>query len=129
VIESIEPTEQQSIPVFEGLKKLGVTLALDDFGRGYSSLASLKHINVECLKIDKIFIDDMLVDENAKRLVLSMIEIGHNFCPRVIVEGVEKLEQFKIIQEMGCEAVQGCLFSKPVSADEIPKLMDKKYPV
>jgi len=129
VIESIEPTEQQSIPVFDGLKKLGVTLALDDFGRGYSSLASLKHINVECLKIDKIFIDDMLVDENAKRLVLSMIEIGHNFCPRVIVEGVEKLEQFKIIQEMGCEAVQGCLFSKPVSADEIPKLMDKKYPV
>ena len=129
VTESIEPTEQKNLSIFKDLKKLGVTLALDDFGRGCSSLASIKHLNVECLKIDKIFIDDMLVDENAKRLVSSMIEIGHNFCHRVIAEGVEELEQFKIIQEMGCEAVQGYLFSKPVSADEISKLMDKKYPV
>jgi len=129
VTESIEPTEQKNLSIFKDLKKLGVTLALDDFGRGCSSLASIKHLNVECLKIDKIFIDDMLVDENAKRLVSSMIEIGHNFCHRVIAEGVEELEQFKIIQEMGCEAVQGYLFSKPVSADEISKLIDKKYPV
>ena len=129
VTESIEPTEQKNLSIFKDLKKLGVTLALDDFGRGCSSLASIKHLNVECLKIDKIFIDDMLVDENAKRLVSSMIEIGHNFCHRVIAEGVEELEQFKIIQEMGCEAVQGYLFSKPVSADEFSKLMDKKYPV
>ena len=124
-----EQTEQKNLSIFKDLKKLGVTLALDDFGRGCSSLASIKHLNVECLKIDKIFIDDMVVDENAKRLVSSMIEIGHNFCHRVIAEGVEELEQFKIIQEMGCEAVQGYLFSKPVSADEISKLIDKKYPV
>jgi diguanylate cyclase (GGDEF)-like protein/PAS domain S-box-containing protein len=129
VTESIEPTEQKNLSIFKDLEKLGVTLALDDFGRGCSSLASLKHLKVECLKIDKIFIDDMLVDENAKRLVSSMIEIGHNFCHRVIAEGVEELEQFKIIQEMGCEAVQGYLFSQPVSADEISKLIDKKYPV
>jgi len=127
VTESVVQTDRENLSIFKDLKKLGVTLALDDFGRGCSSLASLKHLNVDCLKIDKYFIDDMLVDDDSRRLVSSMVEIGHNFCHRVIAEGVEELEQFKIIQDLGCEIVQGYLFSKPVSADEIPKLMDKNY--
>jgi EAL domain-containing protein (putative c-di-GMP-specific phosphodiesterase class I) len=111
------------------LKKLGVSLAIDDFGTGYSSFASLKHLNVDCLKIDKYFIDDMMVDDDTKLLVSSMAEIGRNFCQKVIAEGVEQPDQFKFIQEIGCESVQGFLFSEPVSAQEIPKLLEQTYPV
>ncbi len=127
VTESVVQTDQDNLSIFQELKKLGVSLAIDDFGTGYSSFASLKHLNVDCLKIDKYIIDDLLVDDDSRRLVSSMTEIGHNFCNKIIAEGVEESEQFKYIQEMGCESVQGFLFSKPVSAEEIPKLLDRNY--
>jgi len=127
VSESVVQTNLANLSIFQELKKLGVSLAIDDFGTGYSSFASLKHLNVDCLKIDKYFIDDMLANDDAKLLVSSMTEIGHNFCHRVLAEGVEKSEQFKYIQEIGCGSVQGFLFSKPVSAEEIPKLLDRNY--
>ena len=127
VTESVVQTDRDNLSIFQDLKDLGVSLAIDDFGRGYSSLASLKHLNVDCLKIDKYFIDDMLTDEDMRRLVSSMVEIGHNFRHRVVAEGVEDSEQVKIIQALGCESVQGYIFSKPVAADEIPKLLGKNF--
>ena len=69
----------------------------------------------------------MLVDEDTRHLVSSMVEIGHNFRHRVIAEGVEESEQVKIIQALGCESIQGYVFSKPVKADEIPQLLNKNY--
>ena len=60
-------------------------------------------------------------------LVSSMVEIGRNFCQKVIAEGVEKPEQFEFIQQIGCDSVQGFLFSEPVSAEEIPTLLDKNF--
>jgi EAL domain-containing protein (putative c-di-GMP-specific phosphodiesterase class I) len=129
VTESVVQTDQENLSIFQGLKKLGVSLAIDDFGTGYSSFASLKHLNVDCVKIDKYFIDDILADDGTRPLVSSMVEIGHSFCHKVIAEGVEKSEQFKLVQEIGCESVQGFLFSKPVSAEEVPKLLEQKYPV
>jgi len=127
VTESVVQTDQKNLPIFRELKELGVSLAIDDFGTGYSSLASLKHLNVDCLKIDKYFIDGLLVDEDTKLLVSSMTEIGHNFRHKVIAEGVEKAEQFEFIQQIGCESVQGFLFSEPVTADELPRLLNKSY--
>lgn len=127
VTESVVQTDQENLPVFEELKQLGVSLAIDDFGTGYSSFASLKHLNIDCLKIDKYFINGMMVDDDTKTLVASMAEIGHNFRHKVIAEGVEESEQFKFIQEIGCESVQGFLFSEPVAAAEIPKLLDRNY--
>ena len=129
VTEGVVQTDQENLSIFRELKKLGVSLAIDDFGTGYSSFASLKHLNVDCLKIDKYFIDDMMVDDDTKLLVSSMAEIGRNFCQKVIAEGVEQPDQFKFIQEIGCESVQGFLFSEPVSAQEIPKLLEQTYPV
>jgi diguanylate cyclase (GGDEF)-like protein/PAS domain S-box-containing protein len=128
VTESVVQTDQQNLPIFRDLKKLGVSLAIDDFGMGYSSFASLKHLNVDCLKIDKYFIDDIQTDDT-RLLIASMVEIGHNFCNKVIAEGVEDSEQFKIVCEIGCESVQGFLFSEPVPAGEVAKLLDHQYPV
>ena len=121
VTESIVQTDPRNLSIFEDLKDLGVSLAIDDFGIGYSSFASLKHLKVDYLKIDKLFVADMLVDKQALTLISSMIEMGHRLGYGIIVEGIEYLEQFNILRSLGCEKVQGYLFSEPVSADKIAK--------
>lgn len=126
VTESVVQTDKQNLSIFRELKDLGVLLAIDDFGTGYSSFASLKHLTVDCLKIDKYFIDDMLADHKSKILIGSMIEMGHNLEHEIIAEGVETPEQCHTLQKLGCETVQGYLFSKPVSSDEISKLLNSK---
>lgn len=124
VTESVVQTDQQNLSIFRELKDLGVILAIDDFGTGYSSFASLKHLTVDCLKIDKYFIDDMLVDHKSETLMGAMIDMGHNLDHEIIAEGVETIEQYQMLQKLGCEMAQGYLLSKPVSADSIAKLLD-----
>jgi EAL domain-containing protein (putative c-di-GMP-specific phosphodiesterase class I) len=123
VTEHVVQTNQQNLSIFQDLKNLGILLAIDDFGTGYSSFASLKHLTVDCLKIDKYFIDDMLADRKSQLLIGSMIEMGKNLGYSIIAEGVETIEQCRLLQKLGCEAAQGYLFSKPVSADEILKFL------
>ena len=123
VTESVVQTDPRNLSIFQDLKDLGVSLAIDDFGTGYSSFASLKHLKVDCLKIDKYFVDDMLVDNQALILISSMIEMGHKLGYGIIAEGVEKSEQLDILRSLGCEKVQGYLFSKPANADTISKLL------
>lgn len=125
ITESFLQTNRSNLSAFHELKELGVLLAIDDFGTGYSSFASLKHMNVDCLKIDKYFIDDMLTDKKSQLLISSMITIGHNLEYEIIVEGVEKPEQGRMLKSLGCEIMQGYLFSKPVSADELSKLLSR----
>lgn len=123
VTESVVQTDPRNLSIFQDLKDLGVLLAIDDFGTGYSSFASLKHLKVGCLKIDKYFVDDMLVDNQALTLISSMIEMGHKLGYGIIAEGVERPEQLDILRNLGCEKVQGYLFSKPVNVDTISKLL------
>ena len=123
VTESVVQTNKQNLSIFQDLKDLGVLLAIDDFGTGYSSFASLKHLTVDCLKIDKYFIDDMLNDRKSKLLLSAMIEMGHNLDHAIIAEGVETAAQCHTLQTLGCETVQGYLFSKPVDSDQISKLL------
>ncbi|MBE9043137.1 EAL domain-containing protein [Pleurocapsales cyanobacterium LEGE 10410] len=125
VTENVVQTDRQNLSIFQELKDLGILLAIDDFGTGYSSFASLKHLTVDYLKIDKHFIDDMLADRKSKILIGSMIEMGHNLGYEIIAEGVETAEQCHTLQKLGCETAQGYLFSKPVSSDEISKLLNR----
>lgn len=124
VTESVVQTDQKNLSIFRELKELGVLLAIDDFGTGYSSFASLKHLTVDFLKIDKCFIDDMLTDHKAKVLIGSMIEMGHNLEYEIIAEGIETAEQWHLLKALGCETAQGYLFSKPVSFDKISELLN-----
>src|SRR5690606_24087386 len=124
VTEGVVQTDPRNLSIFQDLKDLGVLLTIDDFGTGYSSFASLKHLKVDFLKIDKYFVDDMLVDEKALTLISSMIEMGHKLGYGIIAEGVETIEQLNILKNLGCETVQGYLFSKPVSAGKISKLLN-----
>ncbi len=129
VTESVVQKDPENLSVFEELKGLGILLAIDDFGIGYSSFASLKHLNVDCLKIDKYFVDDMLVDRESKLLISSMVEIAHNLGHSVIAEGVEQAGQLASLQKLGCEAVQGYLFSRPVAVDKMDQLLKSGFSI
>lgn len=123
VTEGIVQTDPRNLTVFQDMKDLGVLLSIDDFGSGYSSFASLKHLMADYLKIDKYFIDDMLADEKTLTLVGSMVRMGQKLGYGIIAEGVETQAQLAILKDLGCEIVQGYLFSKPVSADNISELL------
>jgi len=125
VTEGFVQTGQANLSTFKDLKDLGIRLAIDDFGTGYSSFASLKHLEVDCLKIDKYFVDDMHVDNEAQLLVGFMIDIGQKFGYGIIAEGVESAEQLETLNKLGCNTAQGYLFSKPVCGQDISSLRNK----
>jgi diguanylate cyclase (GGDEF)-like protein/PAS domain S-box-containing protein len=108
------------------LKKQGIKVILDDFGIGYSSLSYLKDIPFDILKIDKIFVREMLKSKKETALVKSMIDIGHSFDMKVLAEGVETKEQLNYLDIMGCDYVQGFYLAKPMPEEEVKKLLNKK---
>ncbi len=100
------------------LKKMGVRLSIDDFGTGYSSLSYLKQLAVDKLKIDQSFICDMVDDAGDAAIVKAVIQLGHALDLSVIAEGVEKDTQFALLKELGCDEIQGYLFSPSLPAKE-----------
>lgn len=100
------------------LKKMGVRLSIDDFGTGYSSLSYLKQLAVDKLKIDQSFICDMVDDAGDAAIVKAVIQLGHALELSVIAEGVEKDTQFALLKELGCDEIQGYLFSPSLPAKE-----------
>lgn len=129
VTETVVQTKKENLAIIRDLKNIGVQLAIDDFGTGYSSLASLKHLEVDCLKIDKYFVDEMLVDKKGFVLINSMVEMGHKLGYKIVAEGVETFEQLEILKSIGCETIQGYLYSKPVSAYEISKFLSTNFEI
>ncbi|MES9926855.1 MAG: EAL domain-containing protein, partial [Candidatus Thiodiazotropha sp. 6PDIVS] len=123
VTETAAQTDQDNLEIFTRLQEAGIKVAIDDFGTGYSSIASLKHLRVDSLKIDKYFIDDMLHDKKSQYLVNTMIEMGHSLGHSIIAEGIETKQQLELLKKMNCDNAQGYLFSKPIAADELPKLL------
>ena len=106
-------------PDLRDLKDRGVTLAIDDYGTGYSSLAHLKRLPVDELKIDKSFVIN-LQNREADDIVIvrSTIELGHNMGLKVIAEGVENAEAWAILRDLGCDMAQGFYVSPPLPLQE-----------
>ncbi|MBV8466905.1 MAG: EAL domain-containing protein, partial [Burkholderiales bacterium] len=111
----------QAVKAMWGLSEQGFSLAIDDFGTGFSSLAYLKKFPVDCLKIDKSFISDMLDDPDYATITSSIIKLAHSLNLRVVAEGVETEQQAAFLLEEHCDLVQGYLYGKPVDADELAK--------
>ena len=105
------------------LAGLGVRLALDDFGVGYSSLAHLSSIPLDVLKVDRAFVAGLGSDPAQERFVRALLGLGRDLGLRVVAEGVERPEQLAVLAALGCDAVQGYLLSPPVPADEVPALL------
>ena len=99
------------------LSRMGVYLSIDDFGTGYTSLASIKHLPVNEIKIDRSFVTNMLTDRNDAMIVRTVIELGHNFGLTVVAEGVETKEVLDALAALGCDEVQGYLISRPQTCE------------
>jgi EAL domain-containing protein (putative c-di-GMP-specific phosphodiesterase class I) len=107
----------RAIAVLAGLRALGVRIAVDDYGTGYSSLAYLKRLAVDELKIDKSFVMGMRSDENDAVIVRSTVELGHNLGLQLVAEGVEDAETWQLLLPLGCDVVQGYHISRPLTAE------------
>ena len=123
---TIEITETATIEnanktavVLNQLKNLGVKIALDDFGTGYSSLMYLKKFPFDTIKIDKSFIQDITMQEEAKNITQTIIYLAQSLHYKTVAEGVETIEQIHLLRELGCDCFQGYYFSKPIPAKEI----------
>ncbi|GAU77548.1 EAL domain-containing protein [Fusibacter sp. 3D3] len=118
---SFEMTETAISKYIEGLQnnlatinKAGIKIELDDFGTGYSSLKYLGELPVEVIKIDKAFVESIEESDKMKGLVQLMINVGHLLNLTVVAEGIENIEQFRILEALNCDRYQGYYFSKPL---------------
>ena len=106
----------------------GIGVAIDDFGIGYSALSYLKKFDIDFLKIDQSFIRDLATDPSDMALTEAIIVMAHKLDLKVVAEGVETLEQKRLLQEAGCDFAQGYLFSKPLPPDEFEAFLKTGVP-
>lgn len=116
--------ENQTIAAnFRRLRELGIDIEIDDFGTGYASILSLIHLRPKRLKIDRQLVTPITRSEGQRRLVASIVEIGQSLGVDVIAEGVETMEHAAILRDIGCHALQGYAFARPMSSDELIKFV------
>jgi diguanylate cyclase (GGDEF)-like protein len=121
---SIMQNEEFAASMLNQLKSMGVNISIDDFGTGFSSLASLKRLPIDALKIDQSFVREATTDPDDAALVMAIITLGHNLRLKVVAEGVETDDQLRFLQLLRCDEIQGYFFSKPVPADTLASLFD-----
>lgn len=119
----IMKSAEKNINTLEKLKKLGVSLALDDFGTGYSSLSYLRTFPIDVLKIDKSFIDGIVIEEKSEYIINSIVELSHYLSLLVVAEGVETKEQLNFLKRISCDVIQGYYFSRPVEFNEAIRMI------
>ncbi|MEI2426314.1 EAL domain-containing protein [Priestia megaterium] len=109
---------EETIKALHLLKKYGISISIDDFGTGYSSLSYLKKLPIDCLKIDRSFIQDIQEDYSNSEIAQAIISLSQSLKLQVIAEGVEEEYQKAFLMENGCDHMQGYLFSKPLNAED-----------
>jgi diguanylate cyclase len=122
--DSLVQSDAGSLAAVDRIRKLGVDLAIDDFGKGYSSLTYLKQIPAAEIKIDKRFIGTVAVDETDKQIVKTVIALAHALGMRVVAEGVDSAEAVGTIAELECEMAQGFYIGRPMRGDLVPEWME-----
>lgn len=117
-------TQGKVLDLLMQLKTLGISLAVDDFGTGHSSIAYLKHFPVDKLKIDRSFITDIEEDYADKMITETIIDMAKNFNLKVVAEGVETERQQNLLRHLHCDVAQGYYYSKPLPLAEFESLLN-----
>ena len=112
-----------SIEVFNKLKEMGITLSIDDFGVGYSSLSYLQHFPIDTLKLDRSFIDQQNNAREGAKFIKALVDLSHTLDMSVVAEGIETEEVSRFLQGVACDEGQGYYFSRPLSADDLEQFL------
>ncbi|RLJ91185.1 bifunctional diguanylate cyclase/phosphodiesterase [Planococcus citreus] len=127
ITESVMLDIEQSARIICELKALGLRIAIDDFGAGYSSLNVVKNVEIDTLKIDKSLIDEVLINRRNLFILAAIIEVGKNLDARIVIEGIELEEQAELLQPFGIVG-QGYLFSRPLPPGSLDAFLNEsKY--
>jgi diguanylate cyclase (GGDEF)-like protein len=118
----------RSIELLTAFNHAGITVSIDDFGTGYSNLLMLSVLPAKELKIDKSFVSSMLENEKSRKLVETIINIARTMEMNVVAEGIETEQQQAVLTDLGCDFLQGFLFSRPLPAEQVPWLLLQKSP-
>ena len=114
---------EQSIKILEQLSQMGVIVSVDDFGTGYSSMSYLRRFPIDKLKIDRIFISEIMARPDDASIVRAIVSLAHSLRLKVVAEGVETPAQFEFLKVLGCDQYQGYHFSPPLAAGEFERLI------
>lgn len=112
-----------AITTMNVLRSLGIKIAIDDFGTGYSSLIYLKNLPINTLKIDRYFIHNVAEDTQKSAITKALIDMAHNLNMQVVAEGVETEAELDFLRKNNCDAMQGLLFSRPLSAADLENFL------
>ena len=124
ITESLLMTDvEETIGKLRALREMGLHIALDDFGTGYSSLSYLSRLPLDALKIDRAFVRGMTQNAADMSIITSIVSLARALRLKVIAEGVETEVQAERLLALGCDQGQGFLFSRPVSVEEVEKLL------
>ncbi|MDD9271178.1 putative bifunctional diguanylate cyclase/phosphodiesterase [Paenibacillus sp. GCM10023248] len=116
---------EKTVAVLDKLCSKGISISIDDFGIGYSSLNYLKHFPIHCLKIDRSFVQNIHSNQDDWAITSAIIHLGHALNMQVVAEGVEEVSQLEILRATTCTTIQGYLLSPPVSVYEIEQSFDR----
>jgi diguanylate cyclase (GGDEF)-like protein len=116
---------ERALQVMRRLAEMGVKMSIDDFGTGHSSMSYLKKMPVSEIKIDRSFVMDMMENSNDEAIVKATIDLAHSLGLEVVAEGVETQESADHLKRLGCDVLQGFLFSKPISPEELIAMAGK----
>ena len=120
---SVMSNAPRTIEVLSRLKAMDVMISIDDFGTGFSSLSYLKRLPIDVLKIDQSFVHDVTTDPDDAAVVMAIVTLAHNLRLKVVAEGVERKEQWRFLNLIRCDEVQGYLFSRPLPAQEMEQVL------
>ncbi len=114
------------IKIMEDLKEIGVSISIDDFGSGYSSLNYLKRLPLDYLKIDRTFVKDLATSEKDVAIIKTIAALAHSLGIKLVAEGVEEIHQLEFLRSQNCYEFQGFLFSPPVPSAAIPDMISER---
>ncbi|MEO5344958.1 MAG: EAL domain-containing protein [Magnetococcus sp. YQC-9] len=115
----------ETVTTLQTLRNMNLQLSIDDFGTGYSSLSYLKRFPIHTLKIDRAFVRDVITDPDDAAITKTILSMAKNLNLQVVAEGVSDPDQLEFLRSLGCDLVQGFLFSPPVSPEEIAKFLEE----